>query len=227
MKKELTERFKRRGKCDCLNLKPPRFKVEKSSATPAAYIVAFAVVNAVLVLFMYPVWREIWLVYTNVGLSLANLLFWIRAVCSNPGYIKRPKDMDFLKLMQMVEPMTLCPDCFTIKTPRSQHCSICNQCVERFDHHCPWINNCVGIGNHCSFIMYLIVLVANVGFILVSTTLALIKVIQDEKVNIHHFHYKILPEFVIVEKVLYYSASGTVLIITGILFPVTVVLLYT
>ena len=52
----------------------------------------------------------------------------------------------------------MCPDCLVLRTPRARHCAICNRCVERFDHHCPWLNNCVGIGNHRSFMVFLVAL---------------------------------------------------------------------
>jgi len=60
-----------------------------------------------------------------------------------------------MELLRDINPIDLCPECKVIKSARSRHCAICNQCVERFDHHCPWINNCVGIKNHNAFILFL------------------------------------------------------------------------
>ncbi|XP_013855393.1 palmitoyltransferase ZDHHC12-B isoform X3 [Austrofundulus limnaeus] len=40
---------------------------------------------------------------------------------------------------------------------RSKHCQTCHHCVRRYDHHCPWIENCVGEQNHRWFVVYLAV----------------------------------------------------------------------
>jgi palmitoyltransferase ZDHHC4 len=42
------------------------------------------------------------------------------------------------------------------KPPRSKHCSLCRACVARSDHHCIWVNNCLGRGNYKHFLALLL-----------------------------------------------------------------------
>jgi len=99
-------------------------------------------------------------VQDNIGLAvfmlvLTPIVFTSFILCAfrSPGYLEPVHD--FLELLSKVHPSEMCPECKVLRTPRSRHCTICNRCIERFDHHCPWMNNCIGVGNNNAFLTFL------------------------------------------------------------------------
>lgn len=62
------------------------------------------------------------------------------------------------------EPARFCSACLVRRPLRSKHCSVCNRCVARFDHHCPWVGNCIGEKNHRHFIAFLASLLLMCGW---------------------------------------------------------------
>lgn len=109
----------------------------------------------------------IWFIISTVAFAFV-VLFFLLSQGADPGYLKKPKQINFLSMMQAFDPVLLCPDCEVIRTTRSRHCSICNKCVERFDHHCPWVNNCVGINNHHYFMMFLVSITVMMAVVIVT-----------------------------------------------------------
>lgn len=90
-------------------------------------------------------------VYGYILLSLCTIICFFRAMFSNPGVVPRvaTENVDWRTWEK-------CKKCRLARPARSHHCSKCGYCVLEMDHHCQWINNCVGKGNFRIFSLLLV-----------------------------------------------------------------------
>ncbi|XP_050681158.1 palmitoyltransferase ZDHHC6-like isoform X2 [Leptidea sinapis] len=89
---------------------------------------------------------------TFLSLAALTLYFFLQSLLEGPGYVPKgwkPKDEEDVEFLQY------CVICEGYKAPRSHHCKKCGRCILKMDHHCPWINCCVGHKNHGYFTIFL------------------------------------------------------------------------
>ncbi|XP_029933072.1 palmitoyltransferase ZDHHC16B isoform X2 [Myripristis murdjan] len=99
-----------------------------------------------IILSSYPVHWIVWHLCCGHWLLLMVVFHYYKAISTSPGH--PPKDRADLPSV------SICKKCIVPKPPRTHHCSICDTCILKMDHHCPWLNNCVGHFNHRYFFSF-------------------------------------------------------------------------
>ncbi|KAH8805592.1 hypothetical protein F5884DRAFT_799941 [Xylogone sp. PMI_703] len=98
--------------------------------------------------------------------------FYFSTMFYEPGYVPKLAGLtqqksvihELLSLWRFDE-QNFCVLCMVRRPLRSKHCKRCNRCVAKHDHHCPWVNNCIGVNNHRHFFLYLICLTIGIFFL--------------------------------------------------------------
>uniref|UniRef100_A0A1B0FEF2 Palmitoyltransferase n=1 Tax=Glossina morsitans morsitans TaxID=37546 RepID=A0A1B0FEF2_GLOMM len=106
-----------------------------------------------------------------------NAVMWISWIIANrrdPGYIPLSSDAYYRAIKQIpyfdklkkrnVILTRLCHSCRCLRPLRAKHCRVCNRCVAYFDHHCPFIYNCVGLRNRMWFFLFVLSVAVNCSF---------------------------------------------------------------
>lgn len=95
--------------------------------------------------------------YIFFTLSLVAVSF-VLTTYSDPGQLTQNNAREYVKRFPYNGLIFFPRDCYSCHLPkpaRSKHCSSCKKCVVLFDHHCIWVNNCIGLRNYRWFVMYL------------------------------------------------------------------------
>jgi hypothetical protein len=130
---------------------------------PTVVVFFLGLVTACAVLLLPTVWHLLRWYHKSIVLALLPqpyAFLYLSAKKNNQTYITAFNHAEQMRHYPydrvLYYPGTECRTCKFLKPARSKHCSICKTCVSRMDHHCIWVNNCLGRGNYKWFLALLL-----------------------------------------------------------------------
>ena len=164
------------------NLKAPAKKIKKNKKYVLLASTLKLITFYLIITFIYPFLFsfydkenfDIFIFLLHLITNISLFILFIVLICSNPGFVKKEKkikDFETLLVKNNDNFFEFCFKCSIFKTENIKHCIICDKCCKEFDHHCLWLDNCIGKNNYKFFILILYNLFFN---ILINITISII-----------------------------------------------------
>ncbi|EGR28545.1 hypothetical protein IMG5_173100 [Ichthyophthirius multifiliis] len=149
------------GFLEYIHLKKPINPVKKTHIPLFIFLFIYLSMTSFNILFTFP--YDLFLIILFLLFFILSFFSFIFSCLKNPGYISLNNQQHTLEyqlqcLQKYKENKQICYDCIIIKPLRSKHCDFCQKCVIVYDHHCPWVNNCIGAKNYFIFFIFIITL---------------------------------------------------------------------
>ena len=119
-----------------------------------------ALKNMILIIFLVLTLIVLFLGFISTFIDTSDNLF-RKEIEKKKDYLKNKKHY----ILEISKENPFCIICCSNILENSKHCKKCNKCIENFDHHCNWLNNCIGKYNYSFFYSLLLILILNFFFI--------------------------------------------------------------
>jgi palmitoyltransferase ZDHHC9/14/18 len=125
--------------------------VHQFSLSVTLIVVSWLAYTILLVPFM----NNETLYFVSLGFLTFILYFLFATAFTEPGIVLRKHGLHSPHKPSGPEHGGFCSICEITRPLRARHCKFCDNCVDVFDHHCPWTGTCIGLRNYRFFFCFI------------------------------------------------------------------------
>ena len=149
----------------------------KESGNSKSYLTYHKIFNSVMFICLHLFFEILIFLFLlpKLNIHLYYIVFWVLIISlfvsfyitnkSDPGFLEAKDNLTWLQMVEKkIHINEYCPYCRVKKTSTVKHCHVCKKCISGFDHHCNWIDNCIGEQNIGRFIFFILMIITNLIF---------------------------------------------------------------